>query len=148
MPKILVLGVGNIIRKDDGIGPKVIEELKKQGRLNVDLVDGGTDGLALLDLIADYDKAIIIDAIDMRLAPGTIKQFSPADAKINITHDALSTHGFGLAEVIKFMEELNITTELTIIGVQPEDITFGEGLTEKIQPALGEILNIIADLTQ
>ncbi|MCK4870398.1 MAG: hydrogenase maturation protease [Gammaproteobacteria bacterium] len=145
MPKILVLGVGNIIRRDDGIGPRVIEKLKKQGQLNVDPVDGGTDGLALLDLIANYDKAIIVDAVDMRLAPGTIKQFSPQDAKINITHDALSTHGFGLAEVISFMEELEMKTELTIIGVQPEDITFGEGLTEKVQPALGEVLNIIVD---
>ena len=92
--RTLVLGVGNIIRRDDGIGPKVIQELQQQDRLNVDLVDGGTDGLALLDIIANYQQTIIIDAVDMRLPVGTVKLFTSQEAKINLNSDALSMPAF------------------------------------------------------
>ena len=137
--KVLVLGVGNSWRHDDGIGPKIIQELQQQNFTAADLLDGGIDGLALLDHLQLYDNAIIIDAVNMNTDPGTIRSFTPAEINC-IQADALSTHGFGLAELIALMQKLTINTKLKIIGVQPQDIEFGEGLTAIITAKIPDIL--------
>jgi hydrogenase maturation protease len=137
---IIIIGVGNILRRDDGIGSIIIEELENLKLENVDLLDGGTDGLALLDYLSNYSQAIIIDAVSMGTLPGTVKVFTPQEVSINIQSDALSTHGLGLAEVMKLMEPLEIKTNLTIIGIEPKDISFGEGLSVEIQAKIPEIL--------
>lgn len=144
--KCLIIGVGNPFRHDDGIGSKIIQILRQQPQANCDLLDGGTDGLALLDEIAKYSKVIIIDAVNMNTAAGTIRVFTPEEAQIKITHDALSTHGFGIAEVIKFTQELKLPAAITIIGIQPADISFGEGLSAVVQDKVPVITQTVVDL--
>jgi len=141
--KLLILGVGNLLRRDDGVGLKAIELLRQENLSNVDLIDGGVDGLGLIDVIKPYSHALIIDAVDMRLAPGAVKLFSAHDAKFKIKNDALSTHGFGLAEALGLLEKLGCKTEIKIIGVQPQDISFGEGLTEVVATKLPEIIKLV-----
>jgi len=140
MQQKIIIGVGNIYRHDDGFGPAVIKMLQTKAIANYDLLDGGTDGLALLDVIAKYEKAIIIDAVHMSAPPGTVKIFTPEEALIKIKSDVLSTHGFGIAEVIKLAEELNIKTEIVIVGIEPEDISFGEGLSKVVTAKLPEVV--------
>lgn len=139
----LILGVGNPFRHDDGVGPKIIEILRSKNIQNADLLDGGTDGLALLDVLSQYQDVVIIDAVNMGAEPGTVKLFTPEEARLKIKSDTLSTHGFGIAEVIRLMQELGIKTHLQIIGVQPCDLSFGEGLSEVVKQALSEILFLI-----
>ncbi|EKE01197.1 MAG: hypothetical protein ACD_21C00194G0001 [uncultured bacterium] len=160
--KPLIIGVGNPLRHDDGIGPQIIKILRsmqegsspynrQQGNKNSNIVDckdltlfdGGTDGLALLDQVAEYEKVIIIDAVQMLAPPGTVKSFTPAEAKINIKSDVLSTHGFGLADMLKLAEKLDIKTKISIIGIQPKDISFGEGLSNEVQTQIPLILDLI-----
>lgn len=138
--KVLVVGVGNSWRHDDGIGPAVIKELKQLA--NADLLDGGIDGLALLDKISPYAKVIIIDAVTMGKEPGFVRCFAPEEVKL-ITQDALSTHGFGLAELITLMAELDIKTNIKVIGIQPKNVEFGEGLTTEIEQKIPEIINYV-----
>lgn len=141
---VLILGVGNPFRRDDGIGPAVIRRLQSENNLkDVDLLDGGIDGLALLDDIKLYQKALIIDAVDMGMNPGAIQIFSPAEAKLTIRTDALSTHGFGLAEMLAFMEALGITTDVRILGIQAKDISFGEDITPEVCSQLETIIAAI-----
>ncbi len=144
MGKILVVGVGNSWRHDDGIGPHVIDILNQQSFEAADLLDGGIDGMALLDKLTPYDYAIIVDAVNMGEVPGTIKAFSAQEAKL-ITSDALSTHGFGLAELVMLMAELEIETQIKIIGVQPLDIEFGEGLSPEVEANTDKIINLIKE---
>ena len=141
----LIIGVGNILRRDDGIGPAVIERLRAEPISSVDLRDGATDGLTVIEYLKPYQRAVIIDAVDMQAEPGTIRMFTPEEAIINIKAEALSTHGFGLAEVLKLMQSLEIKTELKIIGVQPESIEFGEGLTEKVKVRVEEIAELVKE---
>jgi len=142
--KILILGVGNPFRRDDGIGPAVISRLQSENSLEgIDLVDGGTDGLALINYMQSYEKVLIVDAVDMSMAPGEARVFSPEEARLTITADALSTHGFGLAEVIGLMEKLELKTDLRIIGIQAKDVTFGEGISPEISAKMAEILELI-----
>lgn len=144
--KIAVIGIGNVLRCDDGIGPAIIKILRAEKNLEFILIDGGTDGLALFDQLAAYEKAIIIDAVQMMKAPGTVKLFTPKEAKIQIKEDVLSTHGFGLAEVLMLMEKLNIKTKLEIIGIQPKDISFGEGLSSEVAAQIPNILRLIKSI--
>jgi hydrogenase maturation protease len=146
--KQLIIGVGNPLRCDDGIGPHIIKLLLQQkatslSNHHVDLIDGGTDSFALLDIINQYPTVIIVDAVNMGAEPGTIKVFTPAEAKIKISNDALSTHGFGLAEMLKLMDELGIKTQVTIIGIQPQTITFGNTLSDKVNDKTNAILALI-----
>jgi hydrogenase maturation protease len=142
--RTLLLGIGNPFRRDDGIGPAVIKRLQSEQTLEgVDLLDGGTDGLALIDVIQEYAKVLIIDAVDMGMGPGEVKTFSPEDAKLTIKTDALSTHGFGLAEVITLMRKLEMNTDLRMIGVQAKDVSFGEGMSPEISSKIEEILKLV-----
>ncbi|MBU0581177.1 MAG: hydrogenase maturation protease [Candidatus Margulisbacteria bacterium] len=141
--KVLVLGVGNALRRDDGVGPEVIKFLQDEKSDKTDFLDGGTDGLSLLDVLKEYKKAILIDAVDMKMVPGEVRIFTPEEAKLKIKTESLSTHGIGLAEVIGLMQQLEIKTELKIIGVQPENIDFGEGLSETVLSKLPEIIKIV-----
>lgn len=144
--KILVLGIGNPFRRDDGIGPAVIGRLKSENGLEeIDLLDGGTDGLSLIEYIKGYGKVLIVDAVDMGVAPGEVRVFSPGEAKLTIKADALSTHGFGLAEVISLMETLEITSDLHIIGIQAKDVTFGEEMSPEVSSKIEEILELVKE---
>jgi hydrogenase maturation protease len=141
--KTLIAGVGNHYRGDDGIGIEIIKILREEENPNIVLFDGGTDGLSLFDQLSLYERAIIIDAVFMGEAPGTIKLFTPSEAKLHIQSDALSTHGFGLAEVLKLAEEFAIKTEIKIIGIQPESVDFGAVLSEVVKSKIPQILSLI-----
>ena len=140
----LILGIGNPFRRDDGIGPAVITRLQaEEHRDGFDVLDGGTDGLSLIEYIKEYEHVLIVDAVDMGVSPGEIRMFSPSEAKLIIHADALSTHGFGLAEVIGLMETLGITTKLQIVGIQAKDISFGEGMSPEVASQIDNILDLI-----
>lgn len=143
MAKILVVGVGNPYRCDDGIGPEIIKILKVTPDECFVLIDCGNDSLILLDQIMEYEWAIIIDAVQMLESPGTVKLFTLTEAKLKITSDGLSTHGFGLAEMLELVERLGIKTKIKIIGVQPKHIGFGENLSAEVQQKIPEILHLI-----
>ena len=140
----LVLGVGNPFRRDDGVGPAVIARLQTENSLDgVDLLDGGTDGFALMDYMHGYEKVLIVDAVNMNAAPGEIRMFSTQEAILSITSDALSTHGFGVAEVIALMEKMDIQVNMQILGIQAKDVTFGEGLSPEIEARMNDILELV-----
>jgi len=141
---MLIVGVGNPFRGDDGIGPYVIATLMEQPCEGVTLIDGGTDAMTLIDTIKDQSgPVIIVDAVDMKRAPGTIEVFKPEQAKVNLAGDAMSTHGFGLAEMLKLLETLEIAADITIVGMQPADISFREGFSEPVEAKIDELVQTI-----
>ena len=145
--KTLIIGVGNILRQDDGIGPRIIEHLDNDdldGKAT--LMNGGVDGLALIDYIKDYRNAVIIDAVDMGLTAGEIMVFRPDEADLNVRWDSLSTHGFGLAEVLHLSRELGVETNIKIVGIQPKETGFGEHLSKKVSDRIDDIAWIVKDI--
>ena len=79
----------------------------------------------------------------MDLSPGAVRQFTPEEALIKIHTDSLSTHGFGIAELIALSRKLGILPEITIIGVQPEDTGYGDNLSPEIESAVETVCNKI-----
>ena len=144
---ILIVGVGNPFRRDDGVGLAVIQKLSQEKLSDYDLKDGRTDALALIDVLSNYKYAIIVDAVCMSEPPGTIKIFTPNEIKDKVKTDALSTHGFGLAEMFKLIKQLKIKTQIKIVGVEPKNISYGEGLTQELTQRLEKIIQRIKNIS-
>lgn len=142
----LILGVGNPLRQDDGVGPEVIKQLSKVNpRIDADILDGGTDGLGLIEVLGQYEKVVIIDAVEMKKKPGTVELFKPRQIKFAPARDSLSSHGFGLAEILSLLTTLEIDTDISIIGVQPKCIGFGEELSHEVASMLEQIKGIVME---
>lgn len=144
--KTIILGVGNQILGDDGVGIHVVNEVKKQIKNpNITIDDAITGGMNLLDLIVGYDKAIIIDAVKSDHGEhGKVKRIPLSD--FNTMHSC-NPHDVSLMQAIemaKKMGEKKIPKEIIIIGVMMKNIPceFGEELSKKIQKAVPKAVEL------
>ena len=149
MAKTLIVGVGSILRGDDGIGVRVLDELEKLDVPdNVKLYSGDISGLDLLKIFPGFDKVIIVDAADMNEGPGTIKVLRAAQIKKSDFKDQFSTHGMALLETLTLADKLDMTCEITIVGIQPEDTGFNLKLSERISAKISEVVEMVKELIQ
>ena len=141
---VLVLGIGNILLRDEGFGPHVIKELQKMELPSfVELLDGGTAGADLIDFICNRRKVIVIDAIQADVEPGSILRMTAADLTKNL-HQGISLHEFGLVETLLMAKQLGCAPkEVVIFGVKSEDKSCGTELTEKMAKALPKVIELI-----
>jgi hydrogenase maturation protease len=143
-PSIAIIGVGNPLRKDDGIGIALLHHLKKEVKLfpnSLCFIDGGTGGMNLLHICNKYDVVIILDAVDFKGNPGETRFFSIDEIKSNKQVSSVSTHHEDLFKIIRIGQELGECPEkVFIFGVQPAEIGFGEGLTEQINVKIKDII--------
>jgi hydrogenase maturation protease len=146
-PSVLVLGLGNPLRGDDGVGPRVIEELSRRDLPEgATALDAGTGGLDLLHVLEGWERAVIIDAADVGREPGQFARFTPGEAWLVDSEDATSLHNAGLAEVLALAEAIGQPLpELVIFGVQPEKIGWGEGLSPVVEAVLPDLVNAVLE---
>jgi hydrogenase maturation protease len=131
--KLAVIGIGNPVMGDDGIGPRLVSEL--EGSLpGVDLIDLGTGGMRLVHVLASYDSVVIIDSADMGLSPGECRVFSPQEVKSLKETRAYSLHDWDLMRSIEISKQLGEAPErILILAVQPGLLGMGEGLSPEVQ---------------
>jgi len=146
---VKIIGFGNIFMSDDAVGIKVIEELGRTDFCadfnNVEIIDGSTSGIDLLFTLKDLDKAIIIDALDAGQADGEVVKFKLSDI-VNMpdkTVKSFSLHDLRLEEVFTLMESLKIYPDITIIGIKPKIIAYGDKLSPEIECKIQEIILMI-----
>jgi hydrogenase maturation protease len=144
--EILILGIGNILLRDEGVGVRVIEYLQTQpADPGVELVDGGTAGFDLLDIISDRKAIILIDAIEAGHPPGTIVRFAPEDL-LPSDSPQMSVHNIDFAQALKMAALLKCAPQKVIIfGVQPASIEPGLELTPAIAPLVPKIASLVLD---
>jgi hydrogenase maturation protease len=137
MPGILVLGLGNELLADDAVGVEAVRRLKKDLSGQVTLVDSPVSGMALLDLLAGYDRAIIIDAVQTGRHPvGTVMELASEDIGTVI---APSPHYSGLPEVIAVAErlELDFPSPIKVFAVEVRDtVTLGGEMNPVVKSAV------------
>lgn len=139
---ILVLGLGNLIMTDDGVGVRAVEALASRYRFSppVRLIDGGTLGLDLLPHLENLDKLLIIDALDMRAEPGTVVRIEGEEVPRAFA-SKLSVHQMGLQDLLAVAElQGHVPSELVVWGVQPASIEMGTELTPTVAARLPEII--------
>jgi len=138
---IRVIGVGNPLAGDDGIGIALIGELEREGvPPGVELIDGGSGGLTLLTLLEGAARAILVDALEMGRAAGAVAGFDYAAGLFRAEGPGLSLHQAGLGEVLALGAELGRLPELFIVGIQPAQLELGRGLSLPVAAALPEAL--------
>lgn len=116
MNKVLILGVGNLLLSDEGLGIHAVEYMQKLGMPDyIDLLDGGTGGFHLLSLFEQYQKIIIIDATLDDNPTGNLKMVYPKFA--NDFPKALTTHDIGLKDLIDTAAALSFKPEVIVVAV-------------------------------
>ncbi len=143
-PPILVMAVGNILRRDDGFADAVLGAL---GEMNlpssVELFDAGTSAIDLMDVFHDRDRLIVIDAVRGGQEPGTIFRFSPEQVESGAL-PMNSLHQVGLLETLKLGELVDCKPKSTVvIGVQPADTGLGIGLSDPVKGAVDKAVRLV-----
>lgn len=138
-----VIGLGNVLRGDDGIGPMVIEQLEELGDESIQLIDAGADPFTLLEHLIESDPLLIIDCAEMGMLPGSTHLFSIYDAKFRESANSISLHGFSFADVYRMAAEIGVLAPCKIIGVQPKNIGFCDKLSDEVKASIPTILKMI-----
>jgi len=145
--RIVILGVGNILLSDEGVGVRAVESLKREYRLppEVEVIDGGTSAMEMLDDLACADHLIIVDAVRSGKPPGTMVRIA-GDAVPVFFKTKLSPHQIGLSDVLA---TLALTGELpggvTVIGVEPYSLATGMALTPQVEAVLPKVVAQLTD---
>jgi hydrogenase maturation protease len=144
-PSVLVIGLGNPLRRDDGVGCRVAEVLMRQDLPpNVEVLDGGAIGLELLDLMEGRERVILVDAAEMGRKPGEFVRFTPDDAFLSSESDSFSFHRAGLADVLALADALGRTVpKVVVFGVQPEEVGWKEGLSPAVEAVLSPLTDAV-----
>ncbi|WKJ92681.1 HyaD/HybD family hydrogenase maturation endopeptidase [Methylomonas montana] len=124
-PQVLLLGIGNLLWADEGFGVRVIEYLQKHYRFpdSVQVVDGGTQGVYLIEHVQAADVLVVFDAVDYGLPPATMKRVENDEVPNFLGAKKMSLHQTGFQEVLALAQMLGqYPQHLLLIGVQPEEL--------------------------
>jgi hydrogenase maturation protease len=148
---ILVLGIGNLLNTDEGVGVHAVRQIKEQaGEVDgVAIEDGGTLGLNLLPLVEDATHLLILDAVDAGQPPGTVVELKKEEIPL-YGGFKLSQHQLTFQEVLGLaLIRGKLPEYLHLIGVQPDSLEIGVGLSDKARAVLPDVitrsLRVLAD---
>ncbi len=144
-PSKLVIGIGNPLRRDDGIGIEAAARLARcQLPPDVEIFDGGTAGLDLATVIEDRELVIIVDGVELDEAPGTIYELDTEELRPG-SDSGLSVHDFHLLHALDETRLLGRAPKRTIvIAMQVGDLSAGIGLTPPLQAAMPRLIAAVA----
>lgn len=144
---VLVLGIGNLVMSDDGVGVMVAHRLQQGYRFddNVEIVDGGTLGLDLLPMLENITNLIMIDAVETGKKAGTCVRLCGQELPIAL-QTKISPHQMGLKDLLAVSELMGHSPkEMVLIGVQPGSIKMEIGLTAEVEAQLETLVSNVLD---
>jgi hydrogenase maturation protease len=144
----IVLGLGNLVHTDDGVGVHAIHALQSDSRVPSEtiLIDGGTQGMSLISHVASADRLLVIDAVDAGQPAGTLLRF---DGKaLKGMPGKASVHQLGFADLMIALQLIGESpNEIVLFGVQPQSLEWGAELTPVVQRAIPAIVDcVLAEL--
>ncbi len=143
--------MGNKLKKDDGIGPYLIEELEKRVLpSNVSLMDSGISGFKVALEIGKYDKVIFVDAIQRGKQPGQAYRITLSKEDLSrsssLTSFTVSLHESDLERILATTALIdNYPKEVVVIGCEPKDLSLGLSLSREVKKAVSKIIDLILD---
>jgi hydrogenase maturation protease len=141
---VAVLGLGNLVHTDDGVGVHAIQHLQRDPRVTpgVVLLDGGTQGLSLLPHISGFPRLLVIDAVDVGERPGTLIRFE--GRALDGLPGKASVHQLGFADLMVALKLLGESPqEVVVMGVQPLSTEWSMELTAPVREALPGLLDAV-----
>ena len=145
MGKTLILGIGNLLLRDEGVGIHTVTEMMKMDLPeDVEVVDGATAGFDILSLADSVDRLIIVDALKGGGTPGTIYRLPPEDIA-RYEHSSLSLHQVDLMQMLDMCALIGTKPSTVIVGVEPESIDFSMELSSSVKARIPEIIEVILE---
>jgi hydrogenase 3 maturation protease len=143
---IVVVGIGNQLRRDDYVGMKVVQDLTGKTSGNVMLIESETIPESSIESIIEFNpnRILLIDAGALGLNPGEIV-FKESTTVLGPTRSAISTHALPLKLFCEYLERM-IQAEIGLLIIQPENTDFGEGLSEHVSKAAEDLKKILLEI--
>jgi hydrogenase maturation protease len=145
--RTLVVGLGNPLMADDGLGLAALERLREEWDVPADvtLVDGGTWGMMLLPLIEETEELLLLDAVRAARSPGTLIRLERGELPRYFSHK-ISPHQIDLREVLAVAElRGRLPARIAVIGVEPEVVEMRYGLSPSVEERVDEAVNAAVD---
>ena len=137
--KVVVVGIGNTLKGDDGFGSELVQRL--QGRMDAVCIDAGSAPENYLGSVVkeNPDTLLLVDAVEMGLAPGEFRIMKPEE----ILDTCVSTHDVSLRMLVDFIMNVR-ECDVYLLGVQPESVRFGDAISKPVSDAIDELETAIA----
>ncbi len=148
MGKTVILGVGNVLLRDEGLGVRALELLRENYEFpeEVELLDGGTLGMDLLYYLEGTERLIILDAVSGGGPPGTLYRFTDEEVKAYFRRK-VSAHEIGIQEVLALLDLLEKPVKrVVVLGIEPKDLDIGTDLSPEVEGSLGDLIKATLEL--
>ncbi len=145
MGRRVVLGVGNLLLRDEGVGIHVVKALADhEFPPDVEVIDGATAGCDLLPLISGAERVVIVDALQGGEPPGAVYRLTPQDFEQPALGSTISLHDIGIMDVLRMLELMEEhLPSVVIIGIEPGKIEVGLDLTPEVAASLPFVLELV-----
>jgi hydrogenase maturation protease len=148
-PDLAVVGVGNTIMGDDGVGPALVERLQETpagSAADIRLVDAGTTGFLALEAMSGADRAIVVDAIETGASPGTVHEYRCVDGTFETAVPEMTMHDVSFTEAMAAGGDVyDLPDEIRIWGVEPADVSIGDELSDPVDRAATELVDSLTE---
>ena len=135
--KFAVIGLGNTLRRDDGIGIVILESLLNScKRERVDYFNFGIASFDLVHRMEAYEFILLIDGINAGLKPGELKIFELKDISYHLKGTVISTHEFDLKSLFELYKRFELKSKIYVAGIQVQDVSFGDSLSQPLKDSL------------
>ena len=147
LPDVLIIGIGNALRGDDGAGPAAVEALEARAlAAEVELLTCAGDGLQLLDAWKNASRVILIDTVTSGGEPGTVYRFDARALMLPAELRFSSTHAFGVAEAVELARALgDLPSHLVIYAVEGKNFSVGAGLSPQLERAVLDVVERVSN---
>lgn len=144
--QIVVVGMGNLLMADDGIGVHVVHQLQQKQFENVELIDAGTAVIHTADCLRGARHIIVVDALEAGEEPGTIYLMSGEEVFEN--DYSLSVHSLGLKSALRFLAPDERPPDWTLVGIEPENISPEMKLSTSVENAIPGAVRTVENLIE
>lgn len=149
-PAVAVVGVGNELMSDDGIGPRVIDELGSASETQppaVTLYDAGTTAFLALEVMSGCELAVVVDAIETGAEPGTIREYRYVDGTFEESPPEMTMHDVSFVEALDYGRgTYDLPDTVRIIGVEPATLAAGVGLSDPVEAAVADVTDTVTEI--
>ena len=136
---VLILGIGNTLLSDEGIGVHVVERLRSElrGIPNLEILDGGTLSFTLAEPIARADGLVVVDAARMQSPPGTVRLFENAEMDRYLVGNRQSVHEVSLTDLLDIARlSERLPEQRCLVGIEPKSLEWGDTPSQELLPAI------------
>lgn len=146
MNKLVVVGIGNYILQDEGVGVHAVNCLREMELPEgVEVIDGGTHSYDLVDIFCQYDNLIIVDAIQAGGEPGTMYRAAYEELGLKPQDNCTSVHQIHFIEAVKMVNMLGHYPHIIVFGVEPAVVDWGLELTPRVAEKLPRLTELIME---